>query len=455
MLKHLEVNNFKAWRKLDIQLGKVTGLFGTNSSGKSSVLQFLLMLKQTKDATDRGLVLDFGGPNQLVNLGTYESIVHRGTKREDIDWTLDWEFPEPLILDVSTGRKGVYYQGNKLRLSAQVGMKDSRPSARHMRYRFSDTDFGIEPKSDSPGVFDLKSAEGKPRFRFRRNRGRPGDLPGPVKTHRFPDQARTYFQNTGFLSEFESQYESLMDRIFYLGPLRDYPQRQYGWSGDSPNGVGLRGERTVDAILAATASGEKWPLPSKVRKNKKFQQIVAHWLEELGLIHQFRIEEIKPGSNLYHARVKTTQDSPETMLTDVGFGVSQVLPILVLLYYVPEGSIVLMEQPEIHLHPSVQSKLGDVILEVAKTREVQIIVESHSEHLLRRLQLHVAEEKVPSSDLRLYFVHTNSGAAELSDLRLNEWGEIENWPDNFFGDEMGEITAISKASLRRRIGASK
>ena len=454
MLKHLEVNNFKAWRSLDMELGKVTGLFGTNSSGKSSVLQFLLLLKQTKNATDRGLVLDFGGPDQLVNLGTYEAVVHRGMKQEDIAWTLDWEFPELLTLDVPAGRKDVAYQGTRLRLSARVGLKKSRPSARHMTYRFSDTDFGIGPKLGSPGVFDLESEGGKPRFSFRRNRGRPRDLPGPVKTHRFPDQARTYFQNTSFLSEFESQYEALMDRLFYLGPLREYPQRQYSWSGASPDGVGPRGERTVDAILAATASGEKWRFPSRERKNQTFQKIVGHWLEKLGLIHSFRIEEIKLGSNLYHARVKTAQDSPETMLTDVGFGVSQVLPVLVLLYYVPEGSIVLMEQPEIHLHPSVQSGLADVMLEVAKTREVQIIVESHSEHLLRRFQRHVAEEKVPSSDLRLYFVHTKGGEAELRDLRLNEWGEIGNWPDNFFGDEMGEIAAISKASLKRRIRAS-
>ena len=64
MLETLKVTNFKAWRELDISLGKVTGLFGTNSSGKSSVLQFLLMLKQTKNATDHGLVLDFGGPGR-------------------------------------------------------------------------------------------------------------------------------------------------------------------------------------------------------------------------------------------------------------------------------------------------------------------------------------------------------------------------------------------------------
>ncbi len=309
MLDRLEVTNFKAWRKLDMQFGKVTGLFGASSSGKSSVLQFLLLLKQTKNATDRGRVLDFGGPNQLVNLGTYEAIVHQGKVTDNIAWTLDWKLPEPLKLE--DHRRNAKYEGSRLQLSAQVGLEDSRLSARHMKYRFSDTDFGIEPNAENPSVFELNSAEGRPPFKFRRNRGRPGDLPGPVKTHLFPDQARTYYQNTSLLSDFETEYEALMDRIFYLGPLREYPQRQYGWSGASPDGVGPRGERTVDAILAATAGGEKLKPPGGRRKSTKFQEIVAHWLGELGLIHSFRIEEIKSGTNLYQARVQTHQNSPK------------------------------------------------------------------------------------------------------------------------------------------------
>ena len=133
---------------------------------------------------------------------------------------------------------------------------------------------------------------------------------------------------------------------------------------------------------------------------------------------------------------------------------SQVLPVLVLLYYVPEGSTVLMEQPEIHLHPAVQSGLADVMLNVAAVRNVQIVVESHSEHLMRRLQRRVAEQKISSEDVKLYFVSSNRGKAQVSDLLLNEWGEIENWPENFFGDEMGEIAAISEASLKRRMAQS-
>ncbi len=453
MLNNLEVTNFKAWRNLEMQFGKVTGLFGTNSSGKSSVLQFLLLLKQTKNATDRGLVLDFGGPKELVNLGTYQAIVHRGDQAADIDWTLDWKLPEPLkVYDPSGRRKDVLFTGNSLQESSRVGLKGSHLSARHVKYRFADSVFAIEPKTENSSEFELRS-DGPQSLRFIRNPGRGWALPGPAKTHLFPDQARTYYQNTSFLSDFEAEYEALMDRIFYLGPLREHPQREYRWSGARPADVGPSGEHTVDAILAATAQDEMRNLAPR-KRYMKFQEMIAHWLGELRMIHSFQIKEIGSGTNLYQACVQTDQNSPETMLTDVGFGVSQVLPVLVLLYYVPEGSIVLMEQPEIHLHPSVQSELADVMLAVAQHRQVQIIVESHSEHLLRRFQRRAAEESVSSSDLKLYFVRTSRGAAELNDLELNEWGEIENWPDKFFGDEMGEIATISKMSLERRIKAS-
>lgn len=243
-----------------------------------------------------------------------------------------------------------------------------------------------------------------------------------------------------------------MDSIFYLGPLREYPRREYPWAGASPVDVGRRGERTVEAILSATQRGEKRNLGGKTRY-KPFQEIVAYWLKELGLIHAFGIEEIGSGANLYRAVVRRDEYSPLALLTDVGFGVSQVLPALVLLYYVPEGSTVVMEQPEIHLHPSVQSGLADVILTVAKTRNIQVIVESHSEHMLRRFQRRVAEGEVKSDLVKLYFCDSAEGESKLVDLEMDIFGDIRNWPKNFFGDEMTEIAETRKAALRRKLQA--
>ena len=449
MLKRLNVTGFKAWKNLDLRLGKVTGLFGENSSGKSSALQLLLLLKQTKNATDRGLVLDFGGPNELVNLGKYQDIVHRRNIASGIKWLLDWSFDDTIkIIDPMGGRNDVLMSGNNLQTCSRIGFDGAGLEAAHLSYRFANTNFSIDRNGRSSG-FKLIS-EGKHEVSFIRNQGRGWGLPGPIKTHLFPDQARTYFQNTGFLSRFEAAYEALMDGMFYLGPLREHPQREYRWSGASPTDVGARGERSVDAILAATANNVRLNL-AKHRQKMSFQEMIAHRLSEMGLIDSFEIKEIARGSSLYQARVQKNTGGPRTMLTDVGFGVSQVLPVLVLLHYVPEGSIVLMEQPEIHLHPAAQSGLADVMLAVALHRRVQIVVESHSEHLLRRFQRRAAEGDVPSSDLRLYFVSNADGEAKLNDLRLNEWGQIENWPDHFFGDEMGEIAAIGKASLKRQI----
>ena len=151
--------------------------------------------------------------------------------------------------------------------------------------------------------------------------------------------------------------------------------------------------------------------------------------------------------------VQRSKNSAPVLLTDVGFGVSQILPVLVLLAYVDEGSTVLLEQPEIHLHPAVQADLADVIVEVATGRNVQVIIESHSEHLLKRLQLRVAEQRVDSSDIALYFCDNDGAASTIDQLEMNVLGEIVNWPKDFFGDPMGETAAMVAAGLRRRLAA--
>lgn len=453
MLNRLKLENFKAWREADLALGKVTGLFGTNSSGKSSLLQLLLLLKQTRNATDRGLVLDFGGPAELVNLGTFNDVVHQHDELAQMGWLLEWTLARTLrINDPMSTPTSLMFEGESIQTRCGVGLRHARLWSRELTYRFSGIEFMLRPRTSSETKFELST--NSKRFKFIPTRGRPTPFSHPIKTHLFPSRIRAKYQNADFLSDFELAYENLMDSIYYLGPLREYPRREYHWAGSSPDDVGQRGERTVDAILAATLRDEKRGLKPRGRgiRRMPFQEMIAYWLNELGLIDEFSLEEIAKGTNLYRAMVKAPSSSVPTALTDVGFGVSQVLPALVLLYYVPERSTVLLEQPEIHLHPAVQSGLADVMLNVAKVRDVQIIVESHSEHLMRRLQRRVAEEQVSSEDVKLYFVSTEEGVARASDLELNKWGEIENWPENFFGDEMGEIAAISKASLARRLG---
>lgn len=162
------------------------------------------------------------------------------------------------------------------------------------------------------------------------------------------------------------------------------------------------------------------------------------------------------GRKEYEVVVKTHTTGSEVKITDVGFGVSQVLPALVQAFYCPPNSTIWMEQPEIHLHPQVQAELADVFISATQAREngrerhVQLIVESHSEHFLNRLQRRVAEGSVVPEDVAVYFCRRAGSATELEPLRLNLFGEIENWPQNFFGDEMADIAGRTLAAMQRK-----
>lgn len=450
MLSSLHFTNFKSWARADLDCSPITGLFGTNSSGKTSLVQFLLLIKQTKDATDRRLSLELNG--DLVQLGTIKDAIHQHDEAHSINWSLSFRLSNELPLsDPSQKKTSIVAKGNELTLASEISVQQKAPIAQRLSYQLGTMTFSLAPRDGDLAKFELVAS---PRdkeasdFNFVRTKGRPWQLPGPIKSYAFPDQARTYFQNAGFLADLEACYESEIDSIFYLGPLREFPKRDYLWSRSRPTDVGQRGEKAIDAILAATEAGEMRNLKYKGRM-KPFQELIAYWLREMGLIESFSVVEIAPGSNRWQARVKTRAGGSEVLLTDVGFGVSQVLPVVTLLQYVPEGSIVILEQPEIHLHPLAQAGLADVIIQAANHRKVQVILESHSEHLLLRLQRRIAEQAISNDDVKLYFCEALRGVSTLTPLDLDLYGNIRNWPEKFMGDAFTETAEGELARLKR------
>lgn len=450
MLTRLEFTNFKSWPKADLTCGRITGAFGTNSSGKTSLIQFILLLKQTKDATDRALSLDLNG--DLVRLGTIRDAIHRHDESQTIDWKLSFQLPQELVLSNPSERKtSVVAKGQRLTLSSSVAVQQQAPKCRSLDYRLGDVSFSLTARRGDGSQFELQvkpAKDAKGNFSFVRTKGRPWQLPGPINSYAFPDQARTYYQNASFLADLEAAYEAELDRVFYLGPLREFPQRDYLWARSRPSDVGQRGEKVVDAILAATEARETRNLKPRSHL-KQFQEMIAYWLREMGLIESFSVVEIAEGSNRWQTRVKTRAGASEVLLTDVGFGVSQVLPVVTLLQYVPEGSTVILEQPEIHLHPLAQAGLADVIIQAATHRRVQVILESHSEHLLLRLQRRIAEESISSDDVKLYFCDAPRGVSTLTPLDVDVFGNIGNWPEKFMGDAFNETAEAEMARLRR------
>lgn len=424
-------------------------MFGTNSSGKTSLLQFLLLLKQTKDATDRAIALELNG--DLVQLGTIRDAIHRHDEERSIRFDLSIRLRDMHALtDPSDKRTATITKGNDLVLSAEIGVRRRAPYTKMIAYTFGDMTFALEPREHESHSFDLRASASngeKLPFRFTRTQGRAWQLPGPIKSYAFPDQARTFFQNSGFLADLETSYEEALDHIYYLGPLRHPPERDYLWARSRPSDVGISGEKTIDAILSATEAEETRNVRSKAHR-MPFQEMIAYWLRKMGMIESFRVEEIAEGSNLWRAYVRTRPGASEVFLTDVGFGVSQVLPVITLLQYVPAGSTVILEQPEIHLHPLAQAALADVIIQAATHRNVQVILESHSEHLLLRLQRRIAEKAVSVDDVTLYFCDAPRGVSTLTPLAVDLYGNIQNWPEKFMGDAFGETAAAELARLK-------
>ena len=422
MLRRLQLENFKAWKKADMRLAPLTGLFGTNSSGKTSILQFLLMLKQTVESSDRALVLNLNG--YYVELGTFRDILLDNNLNNKLLFNLKYEY-----IDTITGLSEL---GS---FDCEINQQKGRPILNDFHYSLNNgIKLGVELQND--GSYKFISNNSEPSNRF---------YNAAASFFRFPSLFA--FKIDSYDGDVVDDFTQSFTQIHYLGPLREYPKRNYTWGGERRSQIGNRGEYAIECILASREQGDVIEHEDEIYSLESY---LAKWLRDLGLIQDFKIDSITEGGRLFEVRVRQTEKSPYVLLTDVGFGVSQILPVLTLCYYTPKGSILLMEQPEIHLHPRVQAGLADVFIDAIKKRGVQIILESHSEHLLRRLQLRIAQEKFSSDDAALYFCEIKEGYSELRDLQLDEFGNIKNWPDNFFGDEMTEVFQMTEAIAERK-----
>jgi hypothetical protein len=407
------------------------------------------LLKQTSDSADRGLTLQFGDTTSLVSLGDFRSVIHRHADDAELMFSLDWRLSQPFVAKDPEDPGKPIVESESLGLTTRVrsengGGKALRLAVPELSYRVGAATFGMHRKGADANQYDLFAKDIA--FGFTRYRGRAWPLPPPTKCYGFPDQVRAYYQNAGFLSDLELAFEEQLRRTYYLGPLRAYPERTYAWSGGQPSDMGQTGEQAVHAILASRDRGDTLS-PGYKRRRVTLEQYVAEWLKKLGLIAEFRVEAVAEGSQIFQVKVRKTPGGAESLITDVGFGVSQILPVVVLCFYVPEGSTVILEQPEIHLHPAVQAHLADVLIDAWQKRKVQILVESHSEHLLRRLQRRIAEKGLSKDDVALYFCEAGEHGSKITPLQMDLLGNISNWPADFFGDQYEELAATQRARL--------
>jgi predicted ATPase len=454
MLKRLRIQNFKGWKDTGtIRMAPVSLFFGANSSGKSSIGQFLMMLKQTVELSDRKAVLYPGGKNSAVQLGSFQEMVFHRDQANSIAFEYLWSLPETLTFkDPLSGHS---FSGDSLSFQAEVGMGDNEQQSlvvKKLKYQLMQSEKQTLSVALSQKEGSKEYQATSEQYTLVRKKMRVWALKDVVRFYGFPDELVACYQNAEFVQALNFEQEQLFKSISYLGPLRSKADRVYTWGGHAPESVGASGENTVAALLSAKSRKISFgcKLPAK-----PFEEVIALKLKEMGLIESFSVDQVS--EQLYKVKVCAKGSKDGVDLPDVGFGVSQVLPVLVECFYAPPGSVILMEQPEIHLHPSAQSALADVIIDVINSREngvdrnIQLIIETHSEHFLRRLQRRIAENVVSQEKVSAYFANITKSPATLDPLQIDMFGNIRNWPENFFGDEMGDITEQANAAMKKRI----
>ena len=419
MITELGVQNFKSWKDTGkLQIAPLTGFFGANSSGKTSILQTLLMLKQTVERPpDWNGVIDFGDDDSLVNLGSFDDLIHGHRRDHPLRISVSWKFSEKLSLP------GV---GEVDTLSFDLSVDNVANAASMVSFNYIASEKHFRVRQDGLDTYSFSTPNMPERYNI------------PAVLIRCYGILNTYPDIVQLFSPLQTCFENLFRSIRYLGPLREYPRQRYAWQGKHSPGVGQHGEEMVTALFSGRI------------QLRSLDEQIPKWLQQLDLIDSYRLNPIPNTEKNYEFLVRKYKGGPEVRLTDVGFGVSQVLPVLVLCYYVPEGSILILEQPEAHLHPKVQSDLADLLIEVIKERQLQIILESHSEHLLIRLMRRIAEEQISADDTAFYFCEMNEGTSEIERLNVDDYGNITNWPQNFFGDEMGDLAAKTIAEMKRK-----
>lgn len=426
------MKNFKSWKDSGkVELAPLTGFFGMNSSGKSSLLQMLLLLKQTTERSDLGEAISFGDDGSLVNLGSFREVIH-GHKEEE---TLELEFGCQLQEAVEIEILGRHAEGgldnfpvliDNLSFNTDIRSYGEELIVERFRYGFESCDI--------------------PEIRWEAYQLRYKNLLGEEETSSMVTNScygGPASAAPNVLKPLLSAFEELFSYVYYLGPTRVHPQRHYHWSDKDPGDVGLWGDKVIDALLCAHMRRVKI---SHKGKERTIEDRISEWLREMNLAYSFSLEPIGAlKDDNYEVRIQKSETSPAVTLTDIGYGLSDLLPMLVLCYYTPEGSILILEQPGVHLHPMAQAQLADLFLEVITERNLQILVESHSEHLLTRLQRRVAEKQIGQGDVALYFCRNTDGESTKERLEVTESGDIKNWPKNFFGNVIGDMFAVTDA----------
>jgi predicted ATPase len=404
MITNIRLSNFRAFQSaVDVRIRPITVLIGKNSAGKSSLIKFLLMLRQTLEShSDQFFVTD----GKDVKLGTWLDLRHTNTRegkhydsylryRIDVE-TEDLPSPEIQAMWQAVSKtQFVTSEGDRVRVNLEFKKESLRKESSRAKFGIDGrVHYGREFKYGAHEVIGWwnnqtrgfrQRAVGLKRNRFLRFSERTDSISKLVEgvaAEQFLDTLRQEF---------------LTPR--YLSPIREESQRVVQAGSPPPRDVGQKGEFAIPHLAEILKNPDRKDQASFI---KKYAASVAH------------VEGITPQRRFAKMLTEIKGRNPETQadcpLADFGFGVSQCLPIFVQGAMHHRGQLLIVEQPEAQLHPTAQLELGSFFAELWKDRGVPSIIETHSPNVLLRLRRLVSKGELQASDVSVAFFTIGKGA---------------------------------------------
>ena len=433
-----------------IDVKPLTIFIGPNNSGKTSLFYPLLILKQTIESMDMTLALKTKG--RYVKVGDYENLIHNHDINNNLILELSW--PYHSFSEEEKRKKDRKYLHWTISLTFKHGEKEDCKLQSYEICEDSKSILKRELNDSGNYSFEFsKSIEEK--VDDTTCKTILDDLPkhfvfdsDAIIRHLISERVNSdddediiELKITGDLASLINVLQKsshatkrLFNDIDYVGPLRQHPKRYYESIGEKAYSVGPFGEYTSDILL-------------QMKKEKKLKPI-NDWLHKFNFFGDINCQEYEQG--IFSIEWDKPLDK-KINIADMGFGASQILPLITQGIWMDEKRVLIAEQPEIHLNPKLQRKLADFFVDMVKSKK-RVILETHSEHLLLRLRTLVAKGDIDSSKIALYFIENDGTITSAKNIPISDDGHINGneWPKDFFGESLKESMNLADEQFKRK-----
>ena len=380
MINSILLKHFKCFDQKNVFLNRLTILAGANSTGKSSVIQALSALMQTAVESRYSSYLALNG--QYVSLGSFSDVVnvHKGRGQFTIG------------LEISGSKVGWTFDGDAASLSG----------ARIKQVAFASPEASYEYHEMDKTTLDCLT---------------------PTNTEIAALVANVLLDTTHLTADRYAGHE-----------IHNFFERRTNALGEKRVDVGPHGEATMSLLM--TEGDRALDGDDPRLKQGEARSIVAQsraWMADIfpgASIDTIPIEN----SAFFRLRFQTNPADKFRRPESVGYGYAQVFPLIVLGLAARSSNTLLIENPEVHLHPAAQSKVGRFLAKCAAAG-IQLIVETHSDHIINGIRLEVAEQRSLAEHVTFYSVFANSeepGNSDFEEITIDEKGRLSNWPKGFF-----------------------